>query len=358
MRILLAVDRADSAGIGTVVRGLCDSLPGALPPGFELMLVGGRREQPPAKNVVHLLKPRTRDGRLTRFAFEQAMVAAVARQADLVHQADYRTLLASRTPFLITVHDAAFLDHPQWYPPTVARFKRAMLNAALAKRPRAIVCDSEFTRRRLLEHHPLAAALDVRVIHPGVQPPPGKERAPANHEPYFLTISTIEPRKNHLGLLDAFRRARSKGLRLRWKIAGAPGYGSRQIVSALRSADGVDVMGWVDDPTRERLYRGASFVATPSHVEGFGFPPLEAMARDVATITSTGSALDETVGEASLRVDPDDVSAWEAAIVRLAEDDAQRSRLRELGREWVVRFDWEQTAQEYVRLYQGLADAL
>lgn len=358
MRILLAADRADSAGIGTVVRGLCASLPGALPPGFELMLVGGRRDRPTPKNVVHLLRPRTHDGRLSRFAFEQAMVAAVARRADLVHQTDYRALLASRTPFLITVHDAAFLDHPQWYPPTVARFKRAMLSAALAKRPRAIVCGSEFTRRRLLEHHPLAGALDLHVIHPGVQPPPGEQRASAEDEPYFLTISTIEPRKNHLGLLDAFRRARSKGLRLRWKIAGAPGYGSRQIVSALRSADGVDVMGWVDDPTRERLYREASFVATPSHVEGFGFPPLEAMARDVATISSTGSALDETVGAASLRVDPDDVGGWEAAITRLAEDEAERARLRGLGRTWAVRFQWEQTAEEYVRLYEGLANDL
>ena len=358
MKILLA-DRADSAGIGTVLRGLRRSLPGALPPGFELLLVGGRRGEGRAGGLVGRPAQTSEGGRLSRFAFEQAVVAMNARRADLVHQPDYRALLASRTPFLITVHDAAFLDHPQWYPPTIARFKRGMLSAALGKKPRAIVCGSEFTRLRLLEHHPLAAALGLHVIPPGVEaPPPAEEGGPVSDAPYFLTISTIEPRKNHLGLLEAFQRARSKGLRLRWRVAGVPGYGSRQIVAALRSADGVDVMGPVGDPTRERLYRHARFVATPSHVEGFGFPPLEAMARGTATIASTGSALDETAGEASLRVDPDDADGWAEALIRLAEDEAERRRLIALGREQVARFDWGRTAAEYVRLYRDLADDL
>ena len=351
MKIVLAADRADSAGIGTVVRGLCASLPAALPDGYELLLVGGPRDGEVPAKVVRILGPRRRNGRLTRFLFEQGRVASVSRRADFVHQTDYRALLVSGKPFLITVHDAAFLDHPQWYPPVIARFKRAMLSAALAKKPRAIVCASEFTRSRLLEHHPLAAALDVRVIYSGVETPPADVVPLEADEPYFLTISTIEPRKNHLGLLEAFRRARTNGLALRWKVAGAPGYGSGRIIAALRAAEGVDVLGWVDNATRERLYGGALFVATPSHVEGFGFPPLEAMARGVPTITSAGSAMDETVGDASRRVEPDDVVGWEQAIADLATQEVERERLRRRGFEQPARFGWGRAARAYVDLY-------
>ena len=105
--------------------------------------------------------------------------------------------------------------------------------------------------------------------------------------------------------------------------------------------------------SRERLFAGAVFFAFPSHAEGFGFPPLEAMARGVPTICSTGSAMDETVGDAAIRIHPADIDGWTAALLRLASDDAERARLSDLGVERAARFSWPKAARDYVECYRA-----
>jgi glycosyltransferase involved in cell wall biosynthesis len=113
------------------------------------------------------------------------------------------------------------------------------------------------------------------------------------------------------------------------------------------------VLGHVSNAQRERLYRRARFFAFPSHAEGFGFPPLEAMARGAPTICSSGTAMDETVGEAAIRVAADDVEGWAAALALLADDAAERERLREAGLARTAEFSWSRTAQEYVHSYRS-----
>ena len=154
----------------------------------------------------------------------------------------------------------------------------------------------------------------------------------AGDPPYFLTVSTIHPRKNHLGLLRAFREARGRGLALRWLVAGPSGPRSREIRRALEAEPGVQLLGEVDAATLDRLYREATFVATPSALEGFGYPPLEAMARGVPTLTSDAAALPEVVGDAGPLLPPDDLAAWARALVWLAEDAEARGELSERGR--------------------------
>jgi glycosyltransferase involved in cell wall biosynthesis len=301
--------------------------------------------------VLHVLTRRPPVNRFLRFVHEQAVVARAARRVDLVHLSDHRPVLASGRPFFVTVHDLFFLDHPEWYPRSVQLYKSAMMGAALAKGPRAIVCVSEFTRGRLLHHYPDLDAGIVHVIYPGVE----LEDAPRTADPdgdFFLTVSTIEPRKNHLTLLRAFQEARSRGLRLRWKVVGAPGYASGDAVAALKSAEGVDLAGQVNDGERERLYRQAVFVAMPSHAEGFGFPPLEAMARGIPSACASGSALDETAGNGALRVESADVSAWADALLRLESDAALREELRRQGLEQVSSFDPRRSARRHAELYR------
>jgi glycosyltransferase involved in cell wall biosynthesis len=285
-------------------------------------------------------------GALARLGYEQVALPRLAARCDSIHLCDSRPILASACPFVLGIHDVAYLDHPAWYGRGVATYKRLMLAAALAKRPAAILCDSRHTRERLLAHHPAAAGLDVRVLTPGlVDPPPGRPpRRPAEADPYFVTVSTIEPRKNHLGLLRAFRQARARGLRLRWKIAGADGYRSAPIRAALAAEEGVEVLGWVSPAVLEELYAGALFAALPSHAEGFGLTPLEAMARGVAAICSTGSGLDDAVGDAAMRVPARDVEAWTSALLRLQNDAAERERLVTAGSERVVDLSWTTAA--------------
>jgi glycosyltransferase involved in cell wall biosynthesis len=342
VRIFMPIHQADPGGIMAVARGLAAALPEALDPGDDLVLYGDPAHQ--------------RWGKAQRLVDQQVRAARVARDVDLVHLGDYRPLLASRVPFVITIHDLTFLDRPDWYPPAVALYKRAMFRAALAKRPAAVVCVSAHSRSRFAAHAPGFPAERVAVIHPGLEPPPAQGGSdPAGGEDYFLTVGAIEPRRNHLTLLDAFLRARAAGLPLRWVVVGRPRYHGDAIVQRLGAVAGVEVRGWVSDAELERLYRGARLVALPSHHEGFGLVPLEAMTRGVPTVVATGSALDETAGDAALRIDPDDVAGWADALGRLHVDEALRADLVAWGRERAARFTWERAARAHVDLFRAVA---
>jgi alpha-1,3-rhamnosyl/mannosyltransferase len=352
MKVLLPTHQLAAAGIGTFIEGLSTSLSAAIGDEDELLLVGERPEGLDGGNVRCVTGPRLARARLGRLLYEQVGIGRATRGVDVVHLPNPHALVLNSAPFVVTVHDVFFLDRPEWYPRSFVVFKRAMLDAALSRAPRAIACVSDFSRRALLEHYPDHAA-ETCVVYPGLALAPGTPADDAEREPYFLTLATFEPRKNHLGLLEAFKLARSRGLRLRWKVAGIEGYGSRRLLAALRREEGVDVLGHVSNAQRERLYRRALFFAFASHAEGFGFPPLEAMARGVPTICATGTAMDETVADAALRVAPDDVDGWAAALGRLADDDGERARLRELGLARSAEFSWRRTAEEYVRLYRS-----
>jgi glycosyltransferase involved in cell wall biosynthesis len=336
MRLFIPVHQADPGGIMTVTRGLVAALPDALGPGDELIRFGDPSQ--------------AKWGKVQRVVEQQWRAARAARGADLVHLGDYRPLVASRVPFVITIHDLTFLDRPDWYPRPVAAYKRAMFRAALAKRPAAVVCVSEHTRGRFAAHAPRFEPARTHVIHPGIARPPA---ADDHHEekPYLLTVGAIEPRRNHLTLLEAFKRARAEGLDLRWVVVGRVRYRGEPILDRLEATPGVEVRGWVEDAELERLYREARLLALPSHHEGFGFVPLEAMARGVPTVVATGSALDETAGDAALRVDPTDVAGWTTAIQRLNSDEPLRADLIRRGHERVAELTWDRAARAHVEVF-------
>ena len=351
MKVLLPAHRAGAAGIGTFVRGLATSLPAALGDADVLTLVGGPGIADDDPRVRRLQPGRTADSRLARVLYEQLYLARLASGVDVVHLPDHRPLLLSNRRSVMTVHDVSYLDHPEFFPPATARYKRLMLRAAARRRNVVYVCDSRYSAERLEHHHP-AAAGRVRVIHPGVEPAPDLPPFPEPEQPFFLTLSTLEARKNHATLLEGFRRARRDGLRLRWKVAGGPGYRSEEIEPALRATDGVEVLGRVSDAAREQLLRQALFVATPSHLEGFGYPALEAMARGTPTVTSAGHAHGEILGDATLSVPARDADAWARALLMLASDGDQRARLSRDGARQVSRFNWRSAAERYVETYR------
>jgi glycosyltransferase involved in cell wall biosynthesis len=338
MRILLPLTQDRRGGIGRVATTLARALPDALAPDDRLVVLSA--------------SPRGGARRLMR---EQVQLPRLAAAADLVHLPDHRPILGSRTPFVVTVHDVAFADHPDWYPRRILLYKWAMLRAALAKRPAAVVTVSEWCMQRLCDVVSLPEGTLRRVIHPGVEPAATTAPArPEEGEPYFLTVSALEPRKNHLGLLEAFRRARAAGLRLRWKVVGRPLYRGEEIAARMAATPGVDVLGSVPRRRLDELFAGAAFVATPSFEEGFGYPPLEAMMRGVPALCSTGSALDESVGDAALRVDPRDPEAWAQTLVQLQDDAGLRDELVARGHERVTRFAPAAAARAHVELFHEL----
>ena len=150
------------------------------------------------------------------------------------------------------------------------------MRAALRKRPAAIVCVSEHTRSRLIHHFPQAARGELRVIPPGVDEAGGERLGPAVlPQPSRRSIRA----RTISGCCACFGEGKGRGLALRWLVAGPPGLRSREIRRALDAEPGVQLLREVDAATLDRLYREAMFVATPSAIEGFGYPPLEAMAR-------------------------------------------------------------------------------
>jgi glycosyltransferase involved in cell wall biosynthesis len=334
-------------GVGTYARGLAGALAEGRPPGGVVLAAAPSSRR-------HIGRVASLAGGLARLRFEQLSVPRLLRGADVVQLCDSRPLLAARIPQVACVHDVSYLDHPEWFSPAAAAYKRTMLDLLLARRPAAVVVPSAYTHDRLVYHRPSAARGTLRIIAPGIDRPRSAVAAPL--EPaYFLTVATIEPRKNHAVLLAAFAEARARGLDLRWRVVGEPGHRSEAIVAALRAQPGVDFLGWVDEPGLESSYAGAAFLAAASHEEGFGYAPLEAMARGVPVVCSTGSGHDETVAGAALRVAASDQAGWTEALLSLERDGAMRAELRRIGRLRAQEFGWRAAAASFWSLYASLS---
>lgn len=347
--VLLLTHESHLGGIGTFVRGLEAALRTQVSASAVEVVA-----YPGPEGVARSLGAR---GGMHRALFEQVVTPAASRRHSLIHNLDHRAVLVRGRRSVITVHDLFFFDHPEWFGPGSGAYKRAALRASLKARPAAVICVSEFTRLRLLDHFPWFPEDRVHVISPGVDGPstPRDQDLVELREPYFLTVAAIEPRKNHLTILEALRIARRAGFQLRWKVVGAVGWGGEQIVARLRDEEGVEVLGWVPRTELEQLYAGARFVVSPSLAEGFGFPPLEAMRRGVPTICSTGSAYDEVVGNAALAIDPVNPGEWATAMCRLEEDPALRAELTHRGLGRSTCFTWDKAASRHLHLYERLA---
>jgi glycosyltransferase involved in cell wall biosynthesis len=335
-------------GIGTYARGLARALHDTAPSGSELYA-------PAPNGRSNVGRIGSSAGALARLRFEQVSLPRMVRRADILQLCDSRPVLVAHPLQVACVHDVSYLDYPEWYAPAARSYKRLMLDVLLARRPAALVVPSRYTRDRLLHHRPAASRAVLTVIAPGVDPPP-ESSSPLEEPPFFLTVATIEPRKNHGVLLAAFREARARGLQLRWRVVGEAGGASAEIMAGLRDEPGVDVLGWVDAPVLEASYQQAAFLAAPSHLEGFGFTPLEAMARDVPVVCSGGTALDETVAGAALRVDAEDRAGWTAALLRLEREEALRKELREQGQVRARSYSWRAAGESFWQLYERISN--
>lgn len=168
--------------------------------------------------------------------------------------------------------------------------------------------------------------------------------------PYAVAVGTIEPRKNLPALLDAWERSGVKDFTL--VLAGPPGWGPR-----LRPAARVVPVGRVEEASLPGLLAGAELFCYPSLYEGFGLPPLEAMAAGTPALVGRYPAAAEVVGDAAVLVDPGDVEEMAAALARLASDDALRRRYSLVGRARAALFTWDRTAGATLDAYHSATKA-
>lgn len=266
--------------------------------------------------------------------------------------------LRRRTRALLTVHDLSFLRHPETFPPKLGAYLNRAVPRSVARADH-ILADSEATRRDLLELLDVPPG-KVTTLYGGVSlrftPQPAddeRERLQAQYgvgaRPYILAVGTVQPRKNYVRLMEAcdpLAAQRDLGL----VIVGRPAWLSEPILAAAEQRPYVHLMGFFDDADLPALYRQAEALAFPSVYEGFGFPPLEAMACGTPVAASTASSVPEVVGDAGLLVDPLDVPAWTAALTRAIDDKTLCATLRQAGLARAATFTWVRTAQAWLNL--------
>jgi glycosyltransferase involved in cell wall biosynthesis len=263
-----------------------------------------------------------------------------ATRADVVHYPLTIALPRTRARRVVTLHDVQHLDLPRMFPRGERAFRRVAWHRSIRGASRVIVL-SDFVRRRAVER--LGVAADrVRVVHSGVDHVrfrTGTEQ----REPFLLYPARPWPHKNHARLYEALALVRRDRPELRLVLTGGGGFGA--------VPDGVDVRGRVDDDELARLYRTASALVFPSLYEGFGQPPLEAMACGCPVACSRAGALPEVVGEAARLFDPDDAHAIAAAVRDVLDAPAEWSRR---GLERAAGYSWDATARATEAVYREL----
>jgi glycosyltransferase involved in cell wall biosynthesis len=260
---------------------------------------------------------------------------------------------------IITLHDLAVLDHPEWFTRVYVTWYRYLI-PKLARRAKRVFTVSEYSRQRILKV--LGLPEENVIVVPGgaslrFQPAAAAEIASLRtryelENPYVVAVGTIERRKNLPRLLQAWKMASAEFPEVELLIAGGHG-------RAFRAVD-LDVLprrtrllGYVADSELPALYSGALALIFPSLYEGFGLPALEAMACGTPVIVSCAGALPEVVGEAGLYFDPHEVRQIAEALQSILSDPALRRELGQKGLQHARQFSWQSAAEQiYTILHQ------
>jgi glycosyltransferase involved in cell wall biosynthesis len=283
---------------------------------------------------------------------------------DVFHATDHLLPPLQRSRTVFTVHDLIYLFYPQYHLP-LNRWYLTLMMPRFLRRADAIIAVSENTRRDVTRLMGIPAER-ITVVYEGVNPAYTPDIAPAEvqrvrarlHLPerYVLCLGTLEPRKNVSGLLDAYQALLARSPKTPpLVLAGRKGWLFEPIferVRALGLEERVCFTDWVPEADTPPLMAGAEVFVYPSLYEGFGLPPLEAMACGTPVIASTAASLPEIVGEAGLLVDPQDSAGLTQALERLLDDPALRARLRAQGLARARQFTWEAAARQTLAVYE------
>ncbi len=362
------------AGIGSYVRNLFAAMLQQDTQTRYTLLTSGRpteeRPFPEAENVIgrSVLIP-DRYLNILWYRWRSPLLPATffTGPVDIYHGPDF-TLppLGKRVRKVVTIHDLAFLEHPEYAVPSLAAYLNKVVPEAVAAAD-VVATVSHEVGRTLVKHFQTPQE-KLTVIPNGVGAHFRRITDPillgaTQHKfnlkfPLVLAVGTLEPRKNHIGLIKAFYKAQQKknGPAM-LAIAGGQGWlyeETKQLVAELKLDKKVRFLGRVTDLELITLYSMADIFAFPSFFEGFGVPPIEAMACGAPVITSNTSALPEVAKDAALLVDPYDIDALADALTRLTEDASLREELRQKGYQRIKQYTWAISAQKMLTVYQKL----
>ncbi|MEM7310015.1 MAG: glycosyltransferase family 1 protein [Planctomycetota bacterium] len=275
--------------------------------------------------------------------------------ANVYHHTQYNLLPVRQAAEVVTLHDCIYmLDAGYMERETAERMTAAARDAA--QRARRILVPSEYVGAEVVMKLGIwpnkVSVTGLGCDHVARALPP---EVPAVKEPYILTVSRVDPRKNHLRMLEAFEALVREGLPHRWVIAGPPGWNVEVFERALADSPARDRVEWrrfVAEEELPLLYAQADLFLFASLNEGFGLPPLEAMAAGTAVVTSCVTSLPEVCGDAAWLVEPTESERiFEAARRLLTERELLEDQVIR-GRAQARKFTWRETAKHTMIAYQ------
>ncbi len=307
--------------------------------------------------------------------WHQTELPRLARRAgiDVLHVPSYRRMLWSRPCALVaTIHDLAPFHVAGKYDWSRMFYGRVVARR-LARRQDELIAVSRRTRDDLLRYFGVSSArvtvipngLDHDLFRPGFDGPFRASLLAAGGvtAPFFLYLARLEhPAKNHVRLIQAFNRFKTAtGSPWQLVLGGSDWHGADVIRAAADASPftrDIRRLGYVTPEELPAWYRAAGALVFPSLYEGFGLPPIEAMASGCPVLSSTRGALAETVGHAAGLLEPEDVAQMQSQLTRAATDEAWRQQLRTAGLAHARAFDWQTTAAATLAVYERAATAL
>lgn len=297
-------------------------------------------------------------------------LAIFIKKPDLIFQPNYNLFRTYKNiPSIIIVHDLSHLRYPSFHPnERVEYFNKNLLYSI--QKAKKVIAISEFTKNELIELK-LSKTEDIEVIYNGVthgfKPLSlhvNKNKFFNKHKlkpkEYLLFVGTFEPRKNISLLLKSYMRYKKETKNpLPLVLVGTIGWKEEFFGEELKEAldsPSVKRLGYLSDEELKLVYAGAKIFVFPSFYEGFGLPPLEAMASGTAVITSNASSIPEIVGDAGVLIDPYSKDELYEAIKLLDADDLLRFEYERRGIERAKKFDWEESNKKLFALCRSVVD--
>jgi glycosyltransferase involved in cell wall biosynthesis len=282
-------------------------------------------------------------------------------RVQVVHGTNFVVPPTHRAAKVVSVHDLTVVRFPQLSNAATLVFpdliRRAVAHGAW------VHTDSVYVAAEVVEAFGVDPAR-VRTVHPGVPPmtvpDPGAvaRLLPSGGGRIVLAIGTVEPRKDMPGLVRAFDQVAGDRPDVSLVLAGPEGWGTDQLADAIAAspfAGRIVRTGWLDDASLAGLLQAATVLAYPSVYEGFGFPPLQAMAAGVPVVATRAGSLPEVLGEAAAFVDVGDIDRLAETLAQVLDSEERRATLVAAGRDRVARYTWDACAAGLVALYRDAA---
>lgn len=270
-----------------------------------------------------------------------------------------------KTKLLYTLYDLSFIEKPEYTTEAnrVACFA-GVFNASL--RADYLVAISEYSLKHFLQMFPHYPEKNISVVYPasryckeeGTKIAPSKRIVHLQPNQFWLCVSTLEPRKNHVTLLKAYAQLKAQGQALfPVVLAGGDGWMMthfQEMLAELNLLENVQVLGYVSDKELQWLYQHCFCLVYPSLFEGFGLPVLEAMSLGAPVIAANTTSIPEIVGSAGILVDPLKTEGLFQAMLHLQQDPSYHHHLKVQAKQQSRQFSWRQSAQQMLAIYEKL----